>query len=131
MTMIMNSILKQLCIRKRSKYKNPVISVTGTCGKTTTVKIPGIANGIITVKSIFISFDPSKIATSLNDLGILLKAFRIINIPNGTMAIVCNKINAKCLSIKPVLKSNLYSGIIKVTLGIRSGKSRKMKKNSQ
>ena len=93
-------------------------------------KIPGIANGIITVKSIFISFDPSKIATSLNDLGILLKAFRIINIPNGTMAIVCNKINAKCLSIKPVLKSNLYSGIIKVTLGIRSGKSRKMKKNS-
>ena len=63
--------------------------------KTVTVKIPGIARGIRTVKRILKSLDPSKIATSLKDLGILLKAFLIIKIPRGTIDMECKKINEK------------------------------------
>ncbi len=36
---MINSILKLISIGKRNIYKNPVISVTGTSGKTTTVKM--------------------------------------------------------------------------------------------
>ena len=98
--------------------------------KTVTVKIPGIARGIRTVKRILKSLDPSKIATSLKDLGILVKAFLIIKIPKGTIDMECRKINAIYVSSRLKFLSNMYIGIIREIPGIRIGKRRKIKKDS-
>ena len=53
--------------------------------KTITVKRPGIANGSITEVIIFNSLEPSSIATSLKEEGMLLNAFLIIKIPKGNI----------------------------------------------
>ena len=75
--------------------------------KTITVKRPGIAKGIITLPIMFNSDVPSSRATSLKELGILLKAFRIMNTPIGNIAVVWRNISPKYESVNPNPFNNL------------------------
>ena len=96
--------------------------------KTITVKRPGIANGNITEVIIFNSLEPSSIATSLNEEGILLKAFLIIKIPKGNIPQVWIKIKPKWELVSPKSFNNLYKGIIREIPGIKIGKITNKKK---
>ena len=86
-----------------------------------TVKRPGMHKGSNTRKIICNSEVPSSMATSLSELGILIKALRIMNTPSGNIKVECKKIKPYKLLSKPISFKILYKGISKDTPGKRMG----------